>query len=552
MSHKTGRVERRTRPELARAPSTLLAQLAIAAGLLLASCTVALRREHDQCQTSADCQALSVGAICTSAGICEPLGQFAPNRAALRCQTDADCDGALSVCRQHSCRELEQAECRVIAGDGAPAGRERLPIGVLVPPQELADRSSYEISQAVTAAINDVNATSTAPLPWVLAVACAEDNPAGLTHLLDQVQVSAVVGTTRSDSTAVAMSAIANKALLFAPFADAPLLDIAHPAASLVSCRPNRNDYKASLLSAIDYVRARQSADQGAGALLALSNVEGELGFDELYGALVHVVAYDIDPRGSGLADALAREGLEPDWVVAPSGEADWSINIGKVDSYLRKRPPSYLLSDKQQAIVTAAVNDAGSKQPLYQRVLVLDDHLSPENLAVHGAYASTLKSGLTAPTPGEDYVRDCAYLSLYAADAAIFRFGLQASDLRPAHLLVGLRALVEGEPLAVGQSATVLEALSRSRGADRSMRLIGGSGDLDLSGMPSDGTSGALPSVETIAGAAPALYVRPSPRVQELSCIDPKSRQFCGTGITFPAQSLLATAMLSGCSCND
>lgn len=528
-------------------------RVALALGALCCiSCTVVFRREHDQCQTSADCQSLTAGSVCTESGICEQLVDTAslPGEPQA-CQRDADCtDDAWAICRDGTCRALDTDGCVALSPGSGRGTRDRLPLAVLVPAVELTSGRRGPNLEAASIAVAALSDAFIDPLPAIVAVACDENDAAARAHLLGS-EVRVVIGPMQADAIDAVRVAIDGRAVLFSPYADAPELETAGASAttSIVSCKPNRNGSKASLLSAANAVQAelrrRKLIAAGSRGVLALSDVDAGFEFSnaELSAASLDRTSYSSDPTGQGLVSALKGQGSLPGLLVAASAVDDWSLNIEAVDDAAKfgGRPyPFYLLADKQATIFRLVRQVNASDHPVYLRAVGLEYSLSKDNLAVHGEFqrAFMQNAGLGFE-PGLDYVRDCVYLAAYAAIAGQFRFSLTSGQLSPTSILVGLRAFSEGGRQLTTKSSDigwVLNELRIDRGDDASVSLVGGSGNLDLFG---------LLSVQEIAAAPAAQYVRPRSRAQRLYCIDPIAG-FVDTQVEFPSSGATPGAELS------
>ncbi len=517
------------------------------------SCTLALQREHDQCHTSADCQSRALGAVCTENGVCERLleTQRQPKQTQ-SCELDADCtDDDWSVCHDGTCQSLAIGSCIRLGEGGRNGTRERLPLAVLVPSAELSQPSdapnllaaSFAIAELQQALV-DPPASSRCdpfpqcdPLPQIVAVACDEDDSAGYAALTD-AGVHLLIGPMRAGAVDNARAAADGHAVLFSPYADAPNLYTprSSPTSSIVSCKPNRSDSKASLLSATRFMHDRLVAQslmaKDGKPLLALSETERDLGYDQLEDGSLEAVVY-ADPPVAGLVSQIQAADAAPGFLVAGSAVEDWSEVIGSLEQSAafakRQYPLSYLLADKQASVLGYFGQAISSDDPPEQRTFGLDSVVSDENRAIHQSFGDAFWTTTGRPLePGLDYVRDCVYLATYAAVAGQLRLSLAAGQLSPVAVLVGLRALTgKGRPLRVGPEdiKTVLSELQKNHDFDASVTLIGGSGDLDLLGVL---------SVAEIEAAPTAQYVRPSARDQQLYCVD-STLAFYDMDVVFP-----------------
>ena len=529
-----------------------LAWVVLAGALACSSCTAVLRRDHDQCHTSDDCQSLALGAVCTQSGICERLVAPPPVLGEPQaCGRDADCAAdPWSVCRSGACLPLAGNGCIGWDAQHASSTRDRLPLAVLVPAAELSRDAPGAHLRAAWFAIGELRdgfEASGGTFPEIIAVACDEDNPAAYAPLTD-AGVRLLLGPMSSEAVENARSAVAGRAVLFSPYADAPTLESPSiaPSSSIVSCKPNRSGAKASLLSAAAFIQQqlynRMLIAGDSHAVLALSETEKALGIADLFGAAeldaasLKAVPYVDDPPGQGLVSELGREGLTPSLLVAASTEESWSEIIDAVDA--SARPPAYpfyLLADKQAAIAALVAETNASDHPVDPRTFGLDFALSAKNLSVHQAFVTAFEPDVVEP--GLDYVRDCAYLAAYAAEAGLLRYSLTTEELGPAAILGGLRAFDGGGgELSVGADAAivkVLQALQGSSDFDGSVKLIGGSGDFDLQGVP---------SIDAIAHAPATQYVRPSPRDRALYCTDATLGFYDGR-VLFPSSGAAPSA---------
>ena len=530
-------------------------------------CSLALRREHDQCHTSQDCQSLAVGAVCSQSGICEQL--VAPPQAsgeAQACSRDADCtNDAWSVCRHGTCKALATNGCITLSASGRHGTRDRLPLAVLVPAAELTGGNMGAELLAASFAIDELRRgfdQHGEPFPEVVAVACDENDTAAYAHLVD-AGVRVLVGPMRAGALESARMAVNGQAVLFSPYAEGPELEMParSPTSSVVSCKPNRSGAKASLLAAVSFVQAelhrRALIAEDGEAVLALSETERQLGLADLFGkadlasASLRKVTYTNVPPGGGLVSELKREAVPPpSLVVAASAAEDWSELIAAVDDSARfaQRPyPFYLLADKQASVGQLLGQVNGSDHPLTARTVGLDYTLSADNTAIHRDFEQAFTQGTGLPfEPGLDYVRDCSYLATYAAVAGQLRYALAPADLGSEAVLDGLRAFTGGGrrlPTGDGGINRVLQELQDKRGFDAAVQLIGGSGDLDLLGVL---------SVEEVASLPAGQYVHPAPRDQQLYCAD-ATATFPATKLVFPSSGAAPGAEAAGTfSCLD
>ena len=155
---------------------------------------------------------------------------------------------------------------------------------------------------------------------------------------------------------------------------------------------------------------------------------------------------------------------------------------------------------------------------------------MSSDSRTVHDEFAIAYAArNDSAAVAGLDYVHDCFYLALYAALAARSRFAQNVDDLSAKSIMIGLRALVGGETtiaIGAGDVGVALAAIEDTRGADATISLTGGSGELDF---------GELPSSEKVVPSREGFYLSPSPRDAELYCVDAAHKSFCDTGVVLP-----------------
>ncbi|HYQ04707.1 MAG TPA: hypothetical protein VER96_38800 [Polyangiaceae bacterium] len=548
MSRRCRRAESLARGNSAVWHQAPLAALSIC---LLTSCTIALNRDRHQCGTSADCQALSPGAVCTSDGLCESVQPFSP-RDANACRLDADCNDLWSVCRKGSCKPLSIENCQRLDDELADA-HDRLLIGALLPQEDLEKERALD---AIRLALKEINraARSIPELPGVVGLACDETNSGALSTLLDDFAVPLLVSPTRLDPLAHARARNAQRAVIFAPFADAPNLRDGVPEASdaaLISCRPNRADLSEALLNGVDFAKRRAIAQgllpKEAPTVLTFSKLEENLGFDRPF--TVHtpedaqIISYDPETDNSSLASALTKASIRSGLLVATSGEVDWSKNrLDDVDAAL-DNAPLYLLSDQQPGLLDVVTHDMSLKKivPRYERLWGLDLAI---DATLHTRFAAAFLDEFQArPSPNLDSVNDCVYLAVYSALAAQIRFALTPRQLTPSAIVTGLRALVGGDPeFSVGAPdiADVVAALQQNGGTDDSLRLARSTNGFEWLGLPS-------PS-QAISNGVGGLYVRPHATSLELYCTT--TADFCRTGLRFSAESGPRDDAESQCSC--
>jgi hypothetical protein len=539
-------------PQPAARRVRLLRAFVTVSALATANCTLALRRQHDQCSTSADCQTLAAGAVCTDEGVCARVLDTAPKPSppARACKRDGECDGA-SLCDGGTCVSLADSS-NVLSVDDPWDDRDRLAIGVLT---ELQDPPLPMVS-AVAAAVTEINA-ATVRLPEVLdagmllarpprliAVACDEANPAAIVNLVNN-GARILIGPSQAGSLLRAINAVNDNAVLFAPYNDAP--DSAHLTSPLVSCGPSRSDSVRALLSAIGFIQSQAALTTAT--VLPLTADEEALDFGHLFtpqqlGTLATVLDYDPTERGMDLLSALQGRSLSPSLIVAPSADSDWLANISTVDvARAAGNLPYFLLADSRSAAF--AGNELRTMSKQYARVVALGYQLSDEAQKAHDDVARDFHEETGGELgPGQDYAHDCTYLAAYAAIAAQLRFSLRPKDLTPGAIIRGLGALTgRGAVLSVSKAdvTSVISVLNARLGADDSVDLVGSSGDLDL-------PTASLSDADTLATRS--VYVHPNAGPEELYCIDTATGEFCDTGVTFPATGGDPVRAKSNCSC--
>jgi hypothetical protein len=529
-------------------------KLAMLGSLTLTSCTLLLQRERDQCHSSEDCQALATGAVCTSEGICVTTDASLPSPS---CTTSSDCAPG-SVCGAPGCQRLDELGCTSLGPAADPNGA--LLLGVLTTdPTDPGQGDGWlaafrtSIGELEAAVGNDPD------FPKLAVFACDENDSAAIARLTE-ARVSIVLGPTHTASLQPALTALAGGAVVFAPSAEAPVIEDWQQAglsSSLVSCKPNRADSETAWLSGRAFVKqqlvAHGLAPADGATVVAISDDEANLGYDaESSGAepddgSLTSVEYDSTGRGSGLEEALAEAMLAPTLLVAPSAEEEWNVNIGAVDGASAPTGhalPYYLLSDEQAAVLTLLTQNDKTKPPEFMRVSGLAYHLSDANSAANAEFAADFLADTGgAPNPGLEYMHDCTFTAIYAALAGMLRYSLAPAEVTPAAVLVGLRALSGGDTsLAVGgsQASNVLATLGSARGKDASLSLVGASGDLGM----------ALPTVDEIIQDPVGVYARPAAADEELYCIDASQHLFCRTGLIFSNSGSPPDTSTQTCSC--
>jgi len=531
--------------ERSAARSHQFARALVVLSALSTSCTLALHRDRDQCSTSADCQRLEAGSVCTADGLCEQVTP-ASKRLPDACVLDTDCTDPWSVCRGNLCVAVSYDGCKQLGSLSASDPRERLVLGVLVPSGELEGTTPPRVFGAVQTAINELDRVGAAApgAPQVGALACDETLSGSLDYLLNELEVQALIGPEDADSLAAIRGTVSDKAVLFAPYADAPSLDLRTPDsptdAALVSCRPNRSEVSAALLNGIDFVRNNVSAIKNQEpTVLTFSDSERQLGFETAFTDVSSNTVQRVDYGSSvDLASALMTELVSSSLLVATSGEVDWRDNISAVDSAL----PFYLLSDEQLSVFDLVTHDATLDKSARQsdRVLGLQYPLDPE---LHEQFVNAFEAETgDAASPALDYVNDCTYLAVYSAIAAEIRFSLNAAELNARAILIGLSALSGGtDRYSVGAEdiAGVVTALEQGRGETSSIQLARSSGDEPLLGL--------LPVLSALDGVTGA-YVRPQANGLELYCVNPQA--FCETGLIFTDSGGPRDAGESQCEC--
>lgn len=531
--------------------------LALFGALLAPGCTLTLHRDHDQCRSSTDCAHLAPSAVCTQSGVCELL-QVEVSATDASCQLDSDCRDGWSICREGTCRALAQhAGCVPVSSDANGDPRERLPVGLLLPATERGGVSHGDTLGAMQTAIDELNRHQwqNTQLPRIVAVACDEDDSDALTALAKQ-RVRLFIGPTGAGEIEKARQVLGEQAVLFAPFADAPSLNQGPAAAglaSLVSCKPNYTDNRASLLSAISYVQsqllAKHLIDDDTTAL-AVSDRERALGFGdfgpaELAPSGTVRVDYMPEVQGRDLTSALDKQSLVPSLLASASSESIWAENIATLDrGATAGHYPYYLLNGQDASVLAFAINDVLLTPREYDRVLSLRDQQSTLSRSPSAHFKAAFRAEFDRdPAPGLDFAYDCTFLAVYAALAAELRFSILPSALTPAAALVGLRALSGGTAtFAITEIDKVELNLELTHGADSTLSLFGSSGDLAL--------LGSLAAEQIILHSA-GIYVRPAARNKELTCIDARRERYCGTGALFtPSGDPFQVAPESGCSC--
>lgn len=516
------------------------------AALLVCGCTLALQRDHNQCATSDDCQALAAGAVCTDRGICESLSIPAV------CRRNADCDPS-SLCRDGVCKSLLVEDCTALGRATNSAHEERLPVGILVPRAELASVPAIGVRGAASIAIDEMNdELSSEPGELrIVAVACPDDGPSAIGKLAG-LGVRVLVGPMRSSDLLPSSAQVAGRAVFFSPLANAPVFKT-DLSSSVVSCAPNASDAYASLMSALQSVR-RRLIDTGriaadSTAAMALSTNEANLGFSNTFKTDVlrpiETVQYNASDA-KGLPRALDLQQLRPRLIASGSAEDDWTRNIDAVDNASNQTRPYYFLNGKQPNVLALATDAGGPMPRLYDRVFGLDRHLGPASADAAVAFEAAFGAATNnAVSLGLAAVYDCTYLAIYAALAARLRFDLLTDELSPDAIVVGLKAVTDttGRPTPVGSASLLagIETLQATRGADASLRLIGASGSLDFS----------LPSAEELLRDRTSKYQSPQPDTQEIYCVDPSAKAFCDTGVLFGADGRMATTPRRDCACS-
>jgi hypothetical protein len=557
-----------------RALRVSCAAIAVVA-LELGGCTLALKRNADQCQANAECQALGAEYVCSADRVCVKFATDERDTGVrnLECTSNADCaaTSGLALCREGQCRPLTApaASCVWIGGNTSPSdGADVLAIGILVPPSELGSNPDPLVRGAVGAAINELNrardALSLSDLPPLVGVACDETNDQAVSYLLSELHVPLIIGPTDASRVEGVLRQTGVQAVLLAPFADGPNLEPSEldAPAFLVGCKPNRSGVRVYLLDAI----AEASAELGRlGApgletispLLAVSNDQPSYSFAQginaraLSKAGVRVVNYTAG--GTDLLSELRSELPPPNLIVASSAEDDWDTNIPAIDSatfQAHQFYPYYLLADKRAAVFTQTVlHDqitVGFPRQ-YQRLLGLDYHRSAQSASAYQDFSTAFQAETSgAPQPGLEYAYDCTYAAVYAMVAAQKRWLRATADITPELFVTALKALSGGgRALPVGELTiqSVVSDLAVNAGADASLDLIGAAGGLDFQGGGPGGLTG---------GDKSRQYFHPASPDGELYCIDlaAHAKDFCDTGIVFPASGGPPNSTESQCAC--
>jgi hypothetical protein len=523
----------------------MLARMLIMASAVLLGCSAMLDRAHDQCRTSQDCQRFGMGAVCTENGTCSSVhGVGNPGAAGSgACKMDSDCRG-FSICRSAACYDLEQNGCTALGESKRDPDAEYLPIALLLP-ESAADAGRFKDTVATAATGWNAARLIKPELPQVLPVAC-QASDFGAVEFVSQAGIPLVIAATNTSELESVIETIDGRAVVFAPFAEAPGLPelVAKQTTSVVSCKPNRSESIEAVISAISGLRSalenQQRVAPESATVIALSRDEVRYGYRELIGSKADVSCevYDADLPGDGLLATLTRMGRPLGLLVAISGEENWASNIAAVeDSDFGKvdPPPFYLLTDRLMRIRDRVAHPpeidpfatTPPANPLQNRVALLDYEPELRNKQVQERFAAALLEHTRgASSPELDYLHDCFYVAAYSALAAQLRLAFRMNELSPEAVLRGLSALGSGEPVPIGPDDLVLGhgLLATSHDVARPLDLVGGSGDLDFVG---------LPSVHDAELSASGHYVTPAPGVAEFFCVDPRERQFCETGIS-------------------
>jgi hypothetical protein len=395
-------------------------------------------------------------------------------------------------------------------------------------------RDAKQLEYAFRAAADGWNGTrQIAPeMPELLAVSC----PPEALELIKALAIPLLVAAARGRELEKTIETVAGAAVVFAPFGEAPILRTQQGTTptSVVSCRPNRSDAITPILSAIRQVETAivEKGTWPIQTVVALTEGEVELGYGSLLqndvdGSTPLLTAtYDASLGGRGLASELERKALEPTLLVALSSEVDWLGVFGALDEAIaasQKAAPFYLLTDR---VNVASFDLLSGRDSLSKRVLFLDDHPEERNRAVHERFEALLRSieSIDATMAGPKYMYDCVQVAALAAMAGQVRYAVPPRRLTPPAVLGGLRALSNGEtvlPLVPEALSDGYAALTARVASDGLVRLVGASGDLDFSNLPTSG--------EALSGVG--AYIAPSARTAEFFCRAATKRQYCATG---------------------
>jgi len=544
-----------------------------ACGLVVLSCSVALSRDGDQCTDSLDCQRFGPDYVCSSDHVCvtytkSDRGPRGDGDADDQCRTHADCSAQLgpSLCREGECLPLNDRSVGCVTRDWGTTtpsdGSEVVPLGMLVPADELGATSRRKFSGAVGTAINELNRARAAlgdtSLPALVGVACDESSDEAVSYLIEKLGVRAVIGPVGAARAEQVADQSDGQAVFFLPAADGPNLapERNDPRSLVVGCKPNRDGLQPLFLRAMSEVAARVEAETGAApqAVLAVSEdapttrFAAALNDRDLAAAGVRRLEYIADSGGRGLVSALRSVTPAPDLVIAASAADDWAGNVSAVDSASFGRVesyPYYLLAEKRFELLSllADLTTAEGHPRQYQRVLGLDYHRSERSKLAYEDFrvAFELEPGGGAggdPDPGFEYAYDCTYVAAFAATAARER-RLSEGEPGPDALAVSLDALSGGEavPVRASSIAEAVERLAANRGGAGSLSLIGTSGDLEFTAEVSDDSG--------------RRYYRRATPEGELYCI-PKTgvKTFCDTGVVFPTDGGEPTEDNGDCDC--
>jgi hypothetical protein len=540
------------------------------------ACTLALPGTDRQCKTHAECAALGSGHVCARDGVCVALRtseRLVETTAGNECRESSQCAASqgLALCTDGRCLSLNDEDVGCISvgwGTVSPVdGAEVVPIGMLVPAEEIRDNPLRRVTGAVGTALRELDQARLAGgvrgLPALVGVACDEARPEAIDYLVHALHTRVIIGPTLARNLEPALELAGDEAVLFAPFADAPdLLPAPGDAPSwLVSCKPNRSHLRSYFLDAVAEARAQVEAlaAPGMDPLVAALAVSGDAasvsfadGFDaeRLRQSRLERIGYTSEGRGLGLLSALTQRASFPNFIVAASAEDDWQDNIAAVDgaTYAAAQSyPYYFLADKRAALREQTIHESSTVDSFprqYRRLLGLDYRRDAETKLAHATFANAfvLETGGGAD-PGLEYAYDCTYLGVYAMVAAALQFESLATTLSPPALVAGLAALQGGGPRlpvrALNIAATV-EELVRRKGVAGSVDLIGASGALELS-LAAQANAGGPSARQYYDGVAPD---------GELYCIDAVTADFCDTGIVFPAQGGPLQRLGNTCSC--
>ncbi len=556
--------------------------------LALASCTLLLNEDKEQCANQGDCAQFAgttcSGGRCVLVGASGAGGRGGPGGAAGvapggasgaggggQCAKNSDCfpSSGPSICREQQCVALASEDCTRSLGTVLDEDKLNTIVGLITPTsgstQTFFGDGLVKAFDLARVGYAEGAPQRTAPFAPIVVLCDEVVDPARATrHLLERLGVRLVVGPTLDQSLSAVVPEIRRiaGAVLVSPTADGVALTQAPLNLgddSVWSCRRNRArlgpSYQAAIDGAIARFRAQRPDVFPEGGVrpyvLApsdpstqgfLAQVEPGLRFNEQPVADEQAngnyrrrdypwsltVETDIDTLvGEVVAQALGAK--PPNLVIFPSSIDNVDRLINAIERAWPGGPskPSYLIDEPIEGAADLAV-DHPTVRP---RILGVRPHRDARSRQAYGGFVSAYvgKYG-SQPVMRSEYAFDCFFELMYGlAAAGRVEDGVIALDVNGAALRRGVGLLNAGPDLLVGKASVSTffsrQAVSPSEISD----LVGTTGPLTF-----DTPARTYPDADT-----------------ELYCISDVNA-FCFTGDVFAANTGEASTEATDCVCGQ